>query len=85
MKDQRGGPLKRIKPVSEMDDETFMKHLELRHAHELKMKFTVEPGSTGRRMRERKAWVAYHKALHRIATTQNNHWHGTREEEEADE
>lgn len=82
MKDQRGGQLKRIQPVENMSDETFMKHLEARHGHELKMKFTVEPGCTERRMRERPAWEAFHDAIHRIATTQNNHWHGEREDED---
>lgn len=85
MKDQHGEPLKRIKPTKQMDDETFMKHLEKRHGHELKMKFVTEPGADGRKMRARKEWVAFHNTIHRIATTQNNHWHGTREEEEADE
>lgn len=82
MRDQRGGPLKRIKPTKPMDDETFMKHLEKRHGHELKMKFTVEPGQDGRRMRARPEWEAFHNAIHRIATTQNNHWHGEREDED---
>ena len=84
MKDMRGGKLKRIQPTANMDDETFMKHLELRHGHELKMKFTVEPGRTERRMRARKEWEAFHETIHRIATTQNNHWHGEREDEDDD-
>lgn len=82
MKDQHGKPLKRVKPVEQMSDENFMKHLELRHPHELKMKFTVEPGRTERRMRNREAWEAYHETIHRIATTQNNHWHGDPEDED---
>lgn len=81
MKDQRGGPLKRIQPTANMDDETFMKHLEKRHGHELKMDFTLEPDQTERKMRARKEWVAFHNTLHRIATTQNNHWHGEREDD----
>lgn len=84
MKDMRGGKLKRIQPTANMDDETFMKHLELRHGHELSMKFTIEPGRTERRMRERPSWEAFHETIHRIATTQNNHWHGEREDEDDD-
>lgn len=82
MDDQRGGGLKRVKPTSEMTDEQLMKHLELRHPHELKVKFTVEPDQTERKLRSRKAWVAFHNTIHRIATTQNNHWHGTPEDED---
>lgn len=88
MKDQRGGPLKRIKPTQQMSDETFMKHLELRHGHELKMEFTLEPDQEkgeDRKMRARKEWVAFHNTLHRIATTQNNHWHGEREDEDGEQ
>lgn len=81
MKDQRGGPLKRIKPADQMSDENFMKHLELRHPHELKVKFTIEPGFKERRMRARSAWEAYHEAIHRIETSQNNHWHGEQDDE----
>lgn len=82
MNDQHGKPLKRIQPTGNMSDETFMKHLEKRHQHEMKMKFTVEPGRTERRMRARKEWEAFHETIHRIATTQNNHWHGDPEEED---
>ena len=84
MIDSHGNPIKRIQPAENMDDETFMKHFERRHAHELKMKFTTEPDQGKRRMRARAAWEAYHETIHRIATNRNNHWHGEREDEDDD-
>lgn len=74
--------MKRIKPVSEMDDETFMKHLELRHADQLKMRFTLEPGRAARRMRARPAWEAFHETIHRLDIGEPQHWHGERESDD---
>jgi hypothetical protein len=63
-----------VPPAEEMDDETFIKHLEHRHAEECK----IEGSGLGRRAME--AWMpsyrAFHKRLHQIETPdQYDHTH----------
>jgi len=71
---------KRIPLVQQMDDETFMKHMENRHAEALKMEFTIEPDRTERRLHSPKEWRAYHDTLHRIQIygDYNDHYHEER-------
>lgn len=74
--------MKRIQPVANMSDETFMRHLEMRHADQLKMRFLIEPGRTERRMRARPAWEAFHSTIHRLSIGEPTHWHGEREDDD---
>lgn len=64
-----------IPPVQEMDDETLMKHLEFRHADDLRMEFTVEPDYGGRRLHAPEAWRTYHDAMHRLYPRKYEHSH----------
>lgn len=64
-----------IPPVSEMDDETLMKHLELRHADDLAMEFKPEPGQTERRLHAPTEWRTYHNAMHRLYPRAYDHTH----------
>lgn len=59
----------RVPPIEQMDDETFIRHLELRHRPDLAMEFKPEPGREGqpRRLMTRIAHEAYHAVLHRRA------------------
>lgn len=65
----------RIPSVTSMDDETLMKHLEHRHADDLRMSFEVEPGRTERRLRAPSAWRTYHDAMHRLYPRKYDHEH----------
>ena len=67
--------MKRVKPIEQVSDENFMKHLELRHPGDLKMEFKVEPGRDHRRMHCRSAWEAFHEAIHRISADPYDHFH----------
>jgi hypothetical protein len=56
----------RVPPVEQMDDETFIRHLEKRHGDKIAMEFKVLPGEEGRprRMLTRIAHETYHALLH---------------------
>lgn len=60
-----------------MIDEHIMRHLELRHAKDLRLKFKPLIGRTERRLEDRSAWVAYHDTLHRLALSggYDDHYH----------
>lgn len=63
----------------EMDDETFLKHIELRHAEECK----IENGKVARRAVTAwiEPWRRYHERLHAIAAPrQYDHEHDNDEE-----
>lgn len=70
-----------VPTTDEMDDETFLKHLEYRHAAECKF----ENGEVARRAVD--AWIgayrAFHDRLHRIAIPgQYDHYHEDDDEDE---
>jgi hypothetical protein len=56
----------RVPPVQQMDDETFIRHLEKRHGQDLAMEFKELPGREGepRRLLTRIAHETYHALLH---------------------
>lgn len=56
----------RVRPAVEMDDESFMKHMERRHSDALKLQFKVEPGRTERRTTSRRMWDIYHDKIHEL-------------------
>lgn len=64
-----------IPTVSGMQDETLMKHLELRHASDLRMSFKVEPDRTERRLAAPQEWRTYHDTLHRLSPNGYDHEH----------
>lgn len=53
-----------VPAVADMDDETFIRHLEKRHPDMLRMTFKVEPGRNSRRMMARSTWEAFHTYVH---------------------
>lgn len=64
-----------IPSVADMDDETLMKHMELRHEGDLAMSFEIEPGRDERRLRAPKEWRTYHDTIHRLALREFEHQH----------
>lgn len=46
--------------------EHIIKHMENRHPDALKLKFTVEPGRSERRIYNVDAWIAFHDRLHAL-------------------
>lgn len=66
-----------VPDVADMEDETFIKHLEFRHPEVKRagMTFTAEPGSDERSMREPGAWRGLHQANHRMYPQRYNHEH----------
>lgn len=64
-----------IPSVSDMDDETLMKHLEYRHADDLRMSFDIEPDLTERRLRAPVEWRTYHDTVHRLSPQNYKHQH----------
>lgn len=65
----------RVPPVAAMDDETVMKHLELRHGGDLAMEFLPEPDRTERRMHAPTEWRTYHQQLHSLHVNDYDHLH----------
>lgn len=65
----------RVTPVGAMDDETFMKHLELRHSNDLRMRFTPEPDRNERRLHASPEWRTFHTTMHRQDSSRYNHVH----------
>jgi hypothetical protein len=65
----------RIPPVTAMEDETLMLHLELRHDDDLKMSFEKEPDREERRTAAPKEWRTYHDAMHRLYPAKYDHAH----------
>jgi len=65
----------RIPPVGVMDDETLMKHLDLRHDNELRMRFVPEPDREERRLVAGKEWRTYHDTMHRLNAERYDHEH----------
>jgi hypothetical protein len=61
--------------VADMDDELLMKHLEFRHASDLRMSFETEPDRTERRLAAPKEWRTYHDTLHRLSPNGYDHEH----------
>lgn len=69
-----------VPPSSDMDDETFLKHLEYRHADQCKF----ETSEVARRAVEQwiGAYRAYHDRLHKIAVPgQYDHYHEADDED----
>lgn len=64
-----------VPAVPDMDDETFIRHLELRHPEDLEMTFTVRPGETRRVMETRLAFEALHALRHRDRERTFDHDH----------
>lgn len=56
----------KVPALQDMTDEHIMRHLELRHQKDLKIKFLPLPGETERRLNEPSAWITYHDTLHRL-------------------
>lgn len=67
--------LVRIPPVTAMEDETLMLHLEKRHGNDLSMSFEPEPGREDRRLAAPKEWRTYHETLHRLHPNDYDHVH----------
>jgi hypothetical protein len=69
-------PFVQVPAVSDMDDETFIKHLEKRHGESLALKFTEEPDRAAkglpRRLQSRKEWESYHTYLHQLYDNREN-------------
>lgn len=55
-----------VPAVEDMDDETFIKHLELRHPEDLKLKFPKPKDGSPRRLDTRIAFEALHGYRHRV-------------------
>lgn len=64
-----------IPSVDDMDDETLMKHLELRHEDDLRLTFKPEPGRTERRLAAPGLWRTYHNTMHRLYSNKYDHRH----------
>lgn len=64
-----------IPSVDTMDDETLMKHLELRHEADLRMEFREEPDYAERRMYAPREWRTYHDTMHRLQRERYKHEH----------
>ncbi len=58
-----------------MDDESLMQHLESEHPGDLRMKFVVRPGKSGRELGNPKEWRTYHNTLHRLHPNKYGHSH----------
>jgi len=56
----------RVPHTEDMDDETFIKHLQARHSEDLAMDFRSLPGreSEPRRLNNPTTWRIYHGILH---------------------
>lgn len=67
----------RVPFVEQMDDETFIRHLEARHGQDLAMEFKPLPGKEGepRRLLTRIAHEAYHHILHNREGVEHDHHH----------
>jgi hypothetical protein len=63
-------PVVSVPSADDMDDETFMKHMERRHGESLALKFRNEPDRAKkglpRRLLNRKTWITYHQSLHNL-------------------
>jgi hypothetical protein len=59
-----------IPGVQDMDDETLIKHMELRHNEDVAMNFTEEPErkakGLSRRLRGGVVWRTFHNYLHQL-------------------
>lgn len=55
-----------VRPVEEMDDESFILHMEKRHADALRLEFKVEPDRTERRVTSRSTWDIFHNKIHEL-------------------
>lgn len=64
-----------VPAVGDMDDETFMRHMEHRHAGDLAMSFEREPDRAARRLRAPVEWRTYHETLHRMRPEGYEHEH----------
>lgn len=64
-----------VPSVTSMNDQTLIKHMELRHADDLKLSFEVEPDRTERRLRAPREWRTYHNAMHRLYPGKYDHSH----------
>lgn len=67
--------MQQVAPVSEMDDETLIKHLEHRHEDDLRMEFKTEPDRAERRLHAGAEWRTYHDAMHRLYPRNYEHVH----------
>jgi hypothetical protein len=70
-----GAAMLLIPSVYNMDDETLMKHLENRHADDLRLEFRVEPDRTERRLQNSEVWRTYHETMHRLYPQKYEHSH----------
>lgn len=59
-----------VPSVEDMDDETFIKHFELRHGENLAHRFLNEPDRVKkglpRRLNDPEVWKTYHEKMHEI-------------------
>lgn len=66
-----------VAPTASMDDETFTKHLELRHGDEIGgMRWSAIPEGLRNFSRDaatRGTWELYHQRLHRIGEYEHDH------------
>lgn len=67
----------RVPALQNMPEEHIIRHLELRHPEDLRMKFKPLPGRSERRLEARSAWITYHDTLHRLALNggYEDHYH----------
>jgi hypothetical protein len=61
-----------------MDDETFLRHMEARHAEHMTLDVKPEPGMDHRRLQARPTWDVYHRALHKFEMSGQEHFHRRR-------
>lgn len=69
-------PMVRVPASEDMDDETFIKHLEFRHGEALALRFVEEPDrkrkGLGRRLHNPETWAIYHRKLHELYDGREN-------------
>ena len=61
--------------VDDMDDETLIRHLESRHADDLRMSFQPDPDTGKRTLAAPKEWRTYHQSMHRLYPRKYEHRH----------
>lgn len=64
-----------VTPVDEMEDETLMKHLELRHEDDLALRFLPDPDKGTRVLAAPELWRTYHDTMHRLYPCKYEHSH----------
>jgi hypothetical protein len=64
-----------VAPVDEMTDENLMRHLENRHADDLRLEFKAAPGEDARTLAAPDLWRTYHQTMHRLYPRKYEHTH----------